>query len=226
MASAVSQPWDAGSEADQLVSLYVSDANLMALVELGKVPTDGSWEGHARQGDGRYRMEPSGGWAVPRRSVDGFDACRSPADRERQRVSFFEAGRLLVVVDLAAEDAHLYLWTTNAYLHAAFDIASGWGFKHSQTLTWCKPRNGIGPGGAFSNTTEFVLFCRRGHLAYQDRLDTTWWQWPRGAHSVKPAAFYDLVERVSPGPYVELFARAPRLGWSSWGLGSEAAVKS
>ena len=129
----------------------------------------------------------------------------------------------LPVVDLVGADAHLYLWTTNAYLRVAFDIAKGWGFNHSQTLTWCKDPQGIGPGGAFSNTTEFVLFCRRGRLAHQARIDTTWWQWARGPHSVKPPAFLDIVERVSPGPYAELFARAPRFGWDAWGRGYESA---
>lgn len=127
----------------------------------------------------------------------------------------------LPVRSLAAADAHLYLWTTNRYLYAAHDIARAWGFNPSQTLTWCKPPRGIGPGGAFSNTTEFVLYCRRGSLPYSDRIDTTWWEWPRGAHSVKPPAFLDIVERVSPGPRVELFARASRLGWDSWGYGYE-----
>ena len=127
----------------------------------------------------------------------------------------------LPVRELAAADAHLWLWTTNRYLRVAFGVAEGWGFRHSQTLTWCKPPRGIGPGGAFSNTTEFVLFCRRGSLRPLDRLDTTWFAWPRGPHSVKPAAFCDIVEQVSPGPYVELFARAPRLGWDSWGYGFE-----
>ena len=45
----------------------------------------------------------------------------------------------------------------------------------------------------------------------------TWHVWPRGGHSRKPEAFYDLVESVSPGPYLELFARRQRLGWDTWG---------
>jgi N6-adenosine-specific RNA methylase IME4 len=53
------------------------------------------------------------------------------------------------------------------------------------------------------------------------RVNTSWWLWQRGPHSVKPAAFFDIVEQVSPGPYVELFARQPRLGWDSWGYGYE-----
>lgn len=56
------------------------------------------------------------------------------------------------------------------------------------------------------------------------RVDTTWWTWSRGPHSVKPPAFLDVVESVSPGPYVELFARAPRLGWDSWGKGYESGA--
>lgn len=132
--------------------------------------------------------------------------------------------KALPVVELAADNAHMYLWTTNRYLRDAYDIAEGWGFKPSQILVWCKTPSGLGPGGAFSNTAEFVLYCRRGSLPYQDRIDRTWWEWKRGAHSVKPAAFMDIVERVSPGPYVELFARQPRLGWDSWGLGYESAA--
>lgn len=127
----------------------------------------------------------------------------------------------LPVQDLAGRDAHLYLWTTNRYLRRAFDVVEGWGFSPSATLVWCKPPMGIGPGGAFSITTEFVVFARRGRLAHQTRVESTWWLWSRGRHSQKPPPFMDIVERVSPGPYVELFARAPRLGWDSWGRGYE-----
>lgn len=56
------------------------------------------------------------------------------------------------------------------------------------------------------------------------RFDTTWWLWPRGPHSAKPPAFLDLVEQVSPAPRVELFARAQRLGWDSWGWGYEGVT--
>jgi N6-adenosine-specific RNA methylase IME4 len=89
---------------------------------------------------------------------------------------------------------------------------------------------GIGFGGTFTTTTEFVIFARRGSLAARQRVDSSWWGWSRVyanghiAHSVKPPAFLDLVEQVSPGPYVELFARQPRLGWDSWGYGVEGAA--
>jgi N6-adenosine-specific RNA methylase IME4 len=119
--------------------------------------------------------------------------------------------------ELAAPDAHLYLWTTNAHVEDAYAVARQWGFAPSVLLTWAKVPRGLGLGGTFTQTTEHVLFARRGSLAAKRRLDTTWFAWPRGAHSRKPDAFLDLVESVSPGPYLELFARRQRLGWDTWG---------
>ena len=125
--------------------------------------------------------------------------------------------RWLPVRKMAEDDAHLYLWTINKYLRETYMVADYWGFKPSTLLTWCKNPNGIGLGGTFSLTTEHILFCRRGTLEAKKRIDTTWFNWPRGAHSAKPEAFLDLVEEVSPGPYLEMFARRNRLGWETWG---------
>lgn len=123
----------------------------------------------------------------------------------------------LPVRGFAARDAHLYLWTINRFIPEAYEIAQCWGFKPSTMLVWTKKPKGIIVGG-FTCTTEYVLFCRRGSLPVQERQDTTWFQWPRSnTHSRKPDAFLDLVERVSPGPYLELFARRQRLGWDTWG---------
>jgi N6-adenosine-specific RNA methylase IME4 len=123
----------------------------------------------------------------------------------------------LPVGSLAAPDAHLLLWTTNRYVFDAAAVARSWGFRHSQLLTWCKPPVGIGPGGVFANTSEFVVYARRGKPEHLQRVPSTWWEWPRGAHSQKPDAFLDLVEATLPGPYLELFARRARFGWDYWG---------
>ena len=135
-----------------------------------------------------------------------------------------DAIKSLPVGGLAEADSHLYLWTTNRFLRESFSVAEAWGFKFSTLLTWCKAPMGIGLGGAFTITNEYILFCRRGSLKPITRSDSTWWQWKRPynengapAHSRKPEAFLDLVERVSPGPYLELFARRNRLGWDTWG---------
>jgi N6-adenosine-specific RNA methylase IME4 len=125
-----------------------------------------------------------------------------------------EAIAALPVADVVASDAHLFLWTTNRYLLDAYRIAKAWGFRPAQLLTWCKSRRGVGPGGVFANTTEFVVYGRRGKPEHLSRVDTTWWTWPRNGHSAKPDAFLDLVEQTFPGPYAELFARRARFGWS------------
>jgi N6-adenosine-specific RNA methylase IME4 len=123
----------------------------------------------------------------------------------------------LPVSAAAADDAHLYLWVTNRYIEDAYSVARGWGFRPITLLTWCKPPMGLGLGGTFVQTTEHILFCRRGRDVRVVRADSTWWQWKRGPHSAKPEAFIDLVEQVSPGPYLEMFARRARFGWDYWG---------
>ena len=123
----------------------------------------------------------------------------------------------LPVDTLADDNAHLYLWTINRYVEAAFDVVRAWGFNPSTLLTWCKPRKGKGLGGAYALTTEFCLFARRGTLAYRERWPESSFHWPRHQHSRKPDGFLDIVESVSPGPYLEMFARRNRLGWDTWG---------
>lgn len=118
---------------------------------------------------------------------------------------------------IAPDDAHLYLWTTNRYLEASYGIARAWGFKPSVVLVWAKKPRGVGLGDTFRLTTEFVLFARRGSLPHKEIVPRTWFNWPRSTHSVKPEAFYEMVESVTPGPYVDLFARQQREGWTVWG---------
>ena len=117
----------------------------------------------------------------------------------------------------AEKDAHCYIWTINKYVEQTYQIMRAWGFKPSQLLTWGKTPMGLGLGGTFVNTSEFILFGRRGNLPAKTRIDSTWWNWKRGAHSQKPEAFQDMVEAVSHPPYLEMFARRYRLGWDVWG---------
>lgn len=119
-------------------------------------------------------------------------------------------------------NAHLFLWTTNAFMDKAYDVARAWGFQPKTIVTWVKTKPDGTPsmktGNYFRGATEHFLFCIRGSLPLStDRAYPTAFLWPRLSHSVKPDAFYDLVESVSPGPYLELFARRQRLGWDTWG---------
>jgi N6-adenosine-specific RNA methylase IME4 len=129
--------------------------------------------------------------------------------------------RVLPVGDLA-DDSRLFLWTTNRYLRHAWSVVEAWGFvPQDRVLVWCKP-----PLGTLNITTEFILIGKKGNPPRLPWHPTTWFQWsrPHHAHSQKPAAALDLIESWCPGPYVELFARQPRLGWDSWGWGYERAV--
>lgn len=125
----------------------------------------------------------------------------------------------LPVHELAEPEAHLYLWTTQRYLLDAHRVAEAWGFTPKKVLVWCKPPTGFAMGGTeFGSCCEFVIFAKQGRLPLQNRVPRDWWEWSRsGGHSAKPEAFLDLVEQVSPGPYLELFARRQRLGWDTWG---------
>lgn len=125
----------------------------------------------------------------------------------------------LPVIDFADDDAHLYLWTTQRFLRDVWSVAEAWGFHPSSVLAWCKQPRGFNQGRMFGSCLEFCLFAWRGTAPPKGNpvVSRNWFEWPRGRHSAKPEAFYDLVESVSPGPYLELFARRQRLGWDTWG---------
>ena len=130
----------------------------------------------------------------------------------------------LPVRDVAADGCHLYLWTTQRFLRDAYTVLDAWGFKQGALLVWSKPPKGV--VGTWVCSAEFCIFARRGTLKHLRRHIGTVFQWSRGRHSAKPEAFQDMVETVSPGPYLELFARRPRPNWTVWGNEVEANAGS
>jgi N6-adenosine-specific RNA methylase IME4 len=135
----------------------------------------------------------------------------------------------LPVREWADDAAHLYLWVTNPRLYGGrgrkgdgaaiepIDIMEAWGFEYVTCLTWVK-LGAPGLGFYFRGMTEHVLFGVRGGLTIPtDARESNVITAPRGRHSEKPDRFYELVERVSPGPYLEMFARRRRYGWDVWG---------
>lgn len=126
----------------------------------------------------------------------------------------------LPVGQLAASDAHLWLWTTNALLPRAYEVARAWGFTVRSPLTWVKFRLGLSGPSQLRNATEHLLFCTRGRAPLGSRSQPTWFNAPVAEHSRKPAEQFAIIERVSPGPYLELFARRQpesRADWAVWG---------
>ena len=131
----------------------------------------------------------------------------------------------LPVKNLAAENCELYLWTTQKYLPDAFEVIKAWGFKYCQTLTWCKTPMGTGQGGVFCPTTEFLLLARKGKMPKVKRVDTTWFHVKRQMkHSKKPEYFLELIESLTEGPRLEMFARRTRPGWYVFGNEVENSI--
>lgn len=138
---------------------------------------------------------------------------------------------LSLPVGLWADDnAHLYLWTTNSFLVDAHQLVKAWGFDFKTLITWVKrnPANDrwIGMGYYFRGVTEHVLFATRGKLPVLNKdaanliegpEEGQSFYAPHGQHSEKPSSFYDMVEHMSPGPYLDVFARKQRFNWDTFG---------
>lgn len=133
---------------------------------------------------------------------------------------------IIAMKPLIAEQAHVYIWCLTAHVDWGYEVAKAWGAEPVTLLTWRKP--GLG-AGRFRCNTEHVLVARVGPRTgnpfgqggrHAQATDGTCFDWPRGRHSEKPAEFFALVERLSPGPRLEMFARAPRPGWDV--MGNEA----
>lgn len=175
------------------------------------IVSDPPWDlkvGRKRTHDSARCVVKRGKWGDPRQDNSAIKDLQYPT------MSVEEICALKIP---AADDAHCYIWTVNRYIEQTYAVARAWGFEPSTMLYWLKQPMGLGLGGTFCGCVEPILFCRRGNLPAKRRYDRNWWGWPRGAHSQKPEEFQTVVESVSPGPYLEMFARRKRHGWASWG---------
>lgn len=165
----------------------------------------------------------------PLRWSGGVGGAHRNATPLRYSLMNVDAIAALPVAGLVNGDAHCYLWTTPEMNRRGegVRVAEAWGFMVVDEIVWEKPN--IGMGVFPRHVHEILLVCRRGSLSFTAPRDVRSVQkWPQlmdggKVHSAKPAAALDLVESASPGPYLELFARRPRLGWDSWGWGYEQA---
>lgn len=117
---------------------------------------------------------------------------------------------------LAAKDAHLHLWITNGFLFDAPRIFAAWGFEFRSSFIWVKTQMGI--GNYWRNSHEILLTGIRGNAkSFNDHSLRSWLECDRGKHSAKPEQVRGMIERASPGPYLELFGRRPADRWTVWG---------
>ncbi|MER2507772.1 MAG: MT-A70 family methyltransferase [Amaricoccus sp.] len=131
----------------------------------------------------------------------------------------------LPVADHLGETAHLYLWVPNALLPEGLAVLAAWGFAYKSNIVWHKVRrdggsDGRGVGFYFRNVTELLLFGTRGRAARTlppGRRQVNLLASRKREHSRKPDEQYSLIESCSSGPYLELFGRGLRPGWTVWG---------
>lgn len=123
--------------------------------------------------------------------------------------------KAMPVGERAHDNCILWLWTTNAFMVLAHEVAEAWGFKVKTILTWGKDR--MGTGDWLRGQTEHCLMCVRGKPVVTLTNQTTLLNGPMREHSRKPDEFYALVEKLCPGIKCELFSRENRDGWAAFG---------
>jgi len=139
----------------------------------------------------------------------------------------------LPVADHLADTAHCYLWVPNALLPDGLQVLKAWGFEYKSNIVWHKVRkdggsDGRGVGFYFRNVTELILFGVRGKNARTlapGRRQVNMVQTRKREHSRKPDEQYEVIEACSPGPFLELFGRGVRNGWTVWGNQADANYK-
>jgi N6-adenosine-specific RNA methylase IME4 len=157
---------------------------------------------------------------------------------EYRRLARYETMTVDEICDLPVsqcvrDTAHLYLWVPNALLPDGLKVLEAWGFTYKTNLVWHKIRKDGGPDGRgvgfyFRNVTEVILFGVRGKNARTreaGRSQVNFLATRKQEHSRKPDEQYAIIESCSPGPYLELFARGARAGWTSWGAEATSAYR-
>ncbi len=139
----------------------------------------------------------------------------------------------LPVAEHLEDRAHCYLWVPNALLPEGLQVLNAWGFEYKSNIIWHKVRkdggsDGRGVGFYFRNVTEVLLFGTRGKNVRTEamgRRQVNMIQSRKREHSRKPDEQYEIIEGCSWGPYLELFGRGVRDGWTVWGNQADADYK-
>ena len=143
----------------------------------------------------------------------------------RYKTLSLEDIKSLPVERVSSKRSHLYLWVPNALIKEGLEVMDAWGFKYKTNLIWRKIRKDGGPDGRgvgfyFRNTTEIILFGVKGKNVRTRKLGRTQVnviETRKREHSRKPDELYKIIENCSWGPFLELFARGKRKGWTNWG---------
>lgn len=119
-------------------------------------------------------------------------------------------------------DCALVMWATAPLLPAALEVMTSWGFAYKTAGAWAKQSStgrkwAFGTGYTFRSAAEFFLVGTRGNPPVRSKSIRNLIVAPVREHSRKPAQMHEACESLFDGPYLELFAREPRPGWTVWG---------
>jgi N6-adenosine-specific RNA methylase IME4 len=122
----------------------------------------------------------------------------------------------------APRNAVLFLWRVSSMQREAIALLDSWGFQLKSEIVWekttVKGLDHFGMGYIVRAAHETCLIATRGRVPVKHHSQRSRFRAPVGRHSQKPEAFFDIVEGLYDGPYVELFARRQRPGWACLGL--------
>ena len=178
--------------------------------------------------------EQKGGRKLSGYKMDGDKQLWVPVDNKSLDLPYptmsIDEIAAIPVKSIVAKDAHLFMCVTNKYLLESKAVIKAWGFKYVTCITWKKKKMGGGLGGMVRGTSEFLLFCRRGNLKATGIIPESVIEAKRPyvngypCHSKKPEVFAELIEQVSPGKRLEMFARNQRAGWDVFGNQVENSI--
>ena len=161
-----------------------------------------------------------------------FDLPCGQGKKKQYEVMPLEEIKALPIAELADTECNLFCWTTHTYLPYTFELLKAWGFKYHCQITWDKGSGLVQFG--FHRRTEFVLYAYRGRLGFEQtgkamptiiREVPELFDEPSTVHSRKPMSFYRWLERKTPEPRLELFARHKRPTWDVWGNEIENSIE-
>jgi len=141
----------------------------------------------------------------------------------------------LPVGSIAADDAILFIWTTDYHLNKCMDVIKAWGFEYKTVaFSWLKKTKAGKPVcfmGAYTMKSgiEMCLLATRGkkaHSLVKKHNIRSLIESPRMEHSKKPdVARERIVELLGDIPRIELFARETSDGWHTWGNQVECDIE-
>jgi N6-adenosine-specific RNA methylase IME4 len=122
-----------------------------------------------------------------------------------------------------APDCYLFMWRVSSMVEEAYRVVRAWGFAPKSEIVWQKltatgkPWFGMGRTVRASHETAIIAVRGKPRPIARSVRSTFSAVALKEKHSAKPEAFYDIVESLAAGPYVELFARRQRAGWTCRG---------